>query len=108
MLFINDDDTISLVETFIASNEFGLFGVNQHIEKTLLENETVWKLPKDFITICQHNQFINLYKFALDLACNKPKIIFESNEFLKMKEEFLIQLLKRDDLDLKEFEIWEY
>src|SRR5581483_12350946 len=50
----------------------------------------------------------NLYNFALDLVCKYPRVIFESNEFLKMEEEFLIRLLKRDDLELEEFEIWEY
>src|SRR5581483_7520042 len=72
------------------------------------ESEKAWKFPRDYITICQHEQFANLYNFALDLVCKNPKIIFESNEFLQMEEEFLIRLLKRDDLELEEFEIWEY
>ena len=75
----------------------------------MLENESDWKFPKDFIAICQHDHhFNNLYKVALDLACRKPKVIFESNEFLEMEEDHLIRLLKCDDLELEELEIWEY
>ena len=72
----------------------------------MLKNVSVWKLPKDFITICQHDHFNNLYEFALNLACRKPKFIFESKEFLEMEEDHLIQLLKRDDLELKEIKMY--
>jgi hypothetical protein len=74
----------------------------------LLENESAWKLPKDFITICQYEHFTKLNNVALAIACRNPKVIFESKEFLKMEENHLIKLLKCDDLELEEIKIWEY
>ena len=104
-----DNNEISLVDILIASDEIELIEVYKQLEKRLLENESAWKLPKDFITLCQHHDhFTNLYEVAIELVCKTPKVIFESKKFLKMEEDHLIRLLKCDDLKLEEIEIWEY
>ena len=46
-----DNNEISLVDILIASDELELLEVYQQLEKRLLENESAWKLPKDFIKI---------------------------------------------------------
>src|SRR6266498_2412407 len=108
-IFSIENNEISLIDILIASDELELLEVHQQLERRLLENESAWKLPKDFITLCQHHdRFTNLYEVAIELACKIPKVIFESKEFLKMEEDHLIQLLKCDDLKLEEIEIWEY
>jgi hypothetical protein len=38
---------------------------------------------------------------------NEPKILFNSDNFINLKAPLLELLLKRDDLDLNEIEIWE-
>ncbi|RGB40518.1 BTB/POZ domain-containing protein [Rhizophagus diaphanus] len=101
----------SLVDVLIASDELELLEIYQQLEKHLLENESDWKFPKDFITLCQFrhdDHFSNLYQVAIDLVCRKPHLIFKSKEFLKMEEDHLIEILKRDDLKLEEIEIWDY
>ncbi|GBC10237.1 hypothetical protein RclHR1_09460010 [Rhizophagus clarus] len=101
----------SLVDVLIASDELELLEIYQRLEKQLLENESNWKFPKDFITLCQFRQddrFRNLYQVAIDLVCRKPHLIFKSEEFLEMEEDHLIEILKRDDLKLEEIEIWDY
>ncbi|CAG8639272.1 17369_t:CDS:2, partial [Cetraspora pellucida] len=65
--FSNKND-VSHVDIFIASDEIGLFEVSQQVEKRLLETESAWKFPNDFITICKHDTFTNLYEIALELA----------------------------------------
>ncbi|CAI2163018.1 19587_t:CDS:2 [Funneliformis geosporum] len=102
------DDEASFADIIVAADEFELQTLVQQLEKHLIQNESAWQLPKDFIKICQHKQFPNLGKYALDLACRNPKLIFESKNFLQMEQDILIQLLKCDDLELKEFEIWEH
>ena len=105
---VNNNET-SLVDILIASDELELLEVYQQLEKRLLENESAWELPKDFITLYQHHdRFANLYEVARELICKTPKVIFESKGFLLMEEDNLIQLLKCDDLRLEEIEIWEY
>ncbi|EXX74975.1 hypothetical protein RirG_046100 [Rhizophagus irregularis DAOM 197198w] len=104
ILAINNN---SLVDIIVAAKDFGLPKVVEQLETHLHQNELAWKFPKDFISF-QHDQFPNLSKYSLDWVCNHPKILFESKYFLKVKEDILIQLLKRDDLKLEEIEIWEY
>ncbi|GES90419.1 BTB/POZ domain-containing protein [Rhizophagus clarus] len=62
-----DNNEISLVDILIASDELGLLELYQQLEKRLLENESAWKLPKDFITLCQHDRLSSLYQVAVGL-----------------------------------------
>lgn len=56
-----DNNEISLVDILIASDEIELIEVYKQLEKRLLENESAWKLPKDFITLCQYNDRLRDY-----------------------------------------------
>ncbi|CAG8669189.1 3830_t:CDS:2 [Gigaspora margarita] len=103
-----DKNNVSFLDIFIAADELQLNEIKQKVEKRLLETEPAWKFPKDFITICKHNTFTNLYQTAIELVCGNPRVIFESNDFSKVKEEDLINILKSDRLRLEEIEIWEY
>ncbi|RGB40520.1 TLD-domain-containing protein [Rhizophagus diaphanus] len=98
----------SLVDVLIVSDELELLEIYQQLEKHLLENESAWKFPKDFITLCQHELLTDLFQFAIKLVCKDPKLIVDSKEFLNLEEQHLIQILKCDDLKLEEIEIWEY
>ncbi|CAG8731131.1 21177_t:CDS:2, partial [Rhizophagus irregularis] len=81
-----EKNKISFVDVFIASDELELMEVCQQIEERLLENESAWKLPIDYITICQYENFTKLNDVALALVCRKPLVMFESKEFLRMEE----------------------
>ncbi|PKC01056.1 hypothetical protein RhiirA5_504827 [Rhizophagus irregularis] len=107
LLYIKDNNEISLVDVAIAADELQLIEVFQQLEEILTENRSAWQ-PKDIIKVCQPSHFINLYNFVFELVCSNPKIIFETEEYLKIEESFFIQLLKCDDLKLEEIEIWEY
>ncbi|GES90411.1 BTB/POZ protein [Rhizophagus clarus] len=109
-LSVNNNE-VSLVDILIASDELELLEIYQQLKKRLLENESAWKSPKDFTTLCQFrhdDRFANLYEVAIGLVCKNAHSIFNSKEFLKMEEEHIIQLLERDDLKLEEIEIWDY
>ncbi|CAG8766133.1 16252_t:CDS:1, partial [Gigaspora margarita] len=101
------ENNVCLVDIFISADEIELLELCKQIKKHLLETESAWKFPKDFITLCQHN-VIDLYNVAIYLVCKNPKVVFESKEFLELGEDHLISLLKSDDLRLDEIEIWDY
>jgi len=46
-------------------------------------------------------------EFCFEKICEEPKILFNSNKFLNLKAPLLEFLLKRDDLNMNEIEIWE-
>src|SRR5436305_10684682 len=58
-------------------------------------------------TIYQHESFTDLWNFCLEKVCEEPKILFSSDEFINLKAPLLEMLLKRDDLNVDEIEIWE-
>ncbi|CAG8563253.1 2647_t:CDS:2 [Gigaspora margarita] len=66
------ENNVSLVEIFISADEIELLELCKQLKKTLLETESAWKFPKDFIMLCQHND-TDLYNVALDLVCKNPK-----------------------------------
>ncbi|GBB84420.1 hypothetical protein RclHR1_01100012 [Rhizophagus clarus] len=106
-IFSVESDEINLMDIIVAADELQLLEVYQKLEYRLLENKLAWK-SKDIITALQYDYFTSLYNYALGIMFRNPKIIFESEDFPKIKETQLIQLLKIDDLELKEIEIWEY
>ncbi|CAB4387697.1 unnamed protein product [Rhizophagus irregularis] len=66
--FSVDNNEISLVDILIASDELELLEIYRQLEKRLLENESAWKLPRDFITLCKHDHLTKLYQVAIELV----------------------------------------
>ncbi|CAG8580845.1 20074_t:CDS:2 [Rhizophagus irregularis] len=67
----NENNEISFVDILIASDKLGFLEIYQHLEKRLLEHESAWKIPKDFITIFQFREddrFAGLYEVAIGLV----------------------------------------
>src|SRR4051812_10980812 len=46
-------------------------------------------------------------EFCLEKVCEEPKILFGSDKFINLKASLLEVLLKKDDLNVDEIEIWE-
>ncbi|CAB4389984.1 unnamed protein product [Rhizophagus irregularis] len=90
-----ENNGINLMDVIIAADELKLLEVYQQLENRFLDNKLNWK-PKEIITALQHDRFTNLYNFALGIIYRNPIIIFESEDFSKIKEVQLIQLLKRE------------
>src|SRR6266540_6007302 len=59
-------------------------------------------------TSFQSNSLLELQQFCIDFMANFPEKIFESLDFTSLSEKSLISLIKRDDLQMEEIEIWEY
>ncbi|RHZ73533.1 hypothetical protein Glove_230g215 [Diversispora epigaea] len=104
-------DTKIIYKLMIAANELKLEELFIKLESHLLEFEASW-LKTNFSlvynSIFKYNNFKNLEKFCNDIIVKHPSIIFESNEFTSLHESALVSILKRDDLHMKESEIWDY
>src|SRR6266542_1609946 len=59
-------------------------------------------------TSYQSNYSLEIQKFCTDLMVKSPEKIFKSFDFTSLPEKSLIQLIKRDDLQMKEIEVWEH
>ncbi|GES99067.1 BTB/POZ domain-containing protein [Rhizophagus clarus] len=107
LLHIENNNEIGIFDVAIAADELELLEAFQQLEEILTENKSAWR-TKDIIKVCQLDHFTNLYDFTIELVSNNPKMIFDTEEYLKMEETSLIKLLKCNELKLEEIKIWEY
>ncbi|RHZ73608.1 hypothetical protein Glove_230g208 [Diversispora epigaea] len=104
-------DTKTMFKLMIAANEFEFEELSEKLENQLIKYKASWlRTHFTFVyhSIFDHNKFKNLEKFCNDIIVKNPSIIFESVEFTSLQESALVSILKRDDLQMKESEIWDY
>ncbi|KAF0501280.1 kelch-like protein 17 [Gigaspora margarita] len=56
--------------------------------------------------INRHEAFNELKKVSLEIICKNTELLFNSGEFLSLEKDVLALILKSDNLDMKESEIW--
>src|SRR5947199_3844273 len=59
-------------------------------------------------TSFQSNSLSELQQFCTECMARSPEKIFKSFDFTSLPERSLISLIKRDDLQMKEVEVWEH
>ena len=99
-----------VLKLLIAVDELNIQPLISHIQEYLIEHKTEFlhQNPTGILeTVYQHETFTDLWNFCLEIICSEPKILFNSDNFINLKAPLLELLLKRDDLDLSEIEIWE-
>ncbi|RHZ73642.1 hypothetical protein Glove_230g67 [Diversispora epigaea] len=104
-------DTRTMYDLMIVANELEFGELSQKLENHLIESKASWLRTHFTIvyhSIFKHNKFQNLEKFCNDIIIKHPSIIFESVEFTSLHESALVSILERDDLQMKESEIWDY
>jgi len=82
------------------------------VQTYLIEQESEWLLQNLLIVLevlSKHQTFTILIEYLLGTICGNPQLIFgDHRKFLALDENIMIQLLKRDDLEMDEIEIWGY
>src|ERR1043166_1879396 len=56
----------------------------------------------------QSNNLLKLQQFCADFITKSPEKIFKSLDFTLLPEKYLVQIIKDDDLQMKEVEVWEH
>src|SRR5256886_13193932 len=99
-----------VLKLLIAVDELNIQQLISHIQEFLIEHQTEFlhQNPAGILeTVYQHETFTDLWSFCLEKICEEPKILFNSDKFINLKAPLLELLLKRDDLNVDETEIWE-
>src|SRR6202000_852265 len=99
-----------VLKLLIAVDELNMQQLISYIQEFLIEHkaEFLRQNPTGILeTVYQHETFTDLWNFCFEKICNEPKILFNSDKFINLKATLLEVLLKRDDLDMDEIEIWE-
>ncbi|RIB22780.1 hypothetical protein C2G38_2173114 [Gigaspora rosea] len=94
----------------VPSKKLGLVELVECIQSNLIDNKASWlrlKFTQVYSTSFQDNNFKTLQTFYTDILAKHPKLIFDSDDFTSIQENALVTLLKRDDLQIEESEIWD-
>ncbi|CAG8588101.1 23559_t:CDS:2 [Dentiscutata erythropus] len=99
------------LDLLLAADELALFDLVTHIQSHIIASERPWLL-KNLIKVYQFseltNNFSKLRDHCQEIIDKTPDLVFGSNDFAKLDLSTLISLLKRDDLSVKEIDIWNH
>ncbi|GBC09750.1 hypothetical protein RclHR1_09090008 [Rhizophagus clarus] len=99
-----------ILKLLIAVDELNIQPLISYIQEFLIEHqaEFLYKNPTKILEIVyQHETFTDLWDFCLETICEEPLILFNSDKFIDLKAPLLELLLKRDDLNTDEIDIWD-
>ncbi|RHZ87547.1 hypothetical protein Glove_33g163 [Diversispora epigaea] len=104
-------ETRFIFDLMLMANEFELTELSNELETILIEDKASWL--KTHFSLVYRSIFVkenlkNLESFCNDIVVKYPNLIFDSSDFTSLPESALVSLLKRDDLQMKEVEIWDY
>ncbi|EXX59806.1 hypothetical protein RirG_185720 [Rhizophagus irregularis DAOM 197198w] len=111
ILSLNENDTSDIFKILVAADVLHLNEMVDYLQKYLIENKTEWIEQHFELThriSFQSNNFSELQEFCMDFMAKSPEKIFKSLDFTSLPEKSLISLIKRDDLQMKEIEVWEH
>ncbi|GBC10249.1 hypothetical protein RclHR1_09470009 [Rhizophagus clarus] len=111
ILSLNVQDPSEIFQTLLAAEELLLQELIDYLQKYLIENKSEWMEQHfEFIhrTSFQFNSLVELQQFCTDFMVKSPEKIFKSLDFTSISEKSLVQFIKRDDLQMKEIDVWEH
>ncbi|GBB85475.1 hypothetical protein RclHR1_00120029 [Rhizophagus clarus] len=110
IISLNDQDILDIINILIAADVLHLQELVDHLQTYLIENKPE-QIEQHFEFIQQiSSQSINLLElqeFCISLMAKFPDKILKSFNFTSLSETSLISLIKRDDLQMKEVEVWD-
>ncbi|RHZ73609.1 hypothetical protein Glove_230g44 [Diversispora epigaea] len=105
-------DTRTMYDLLVVTNELEFEKLSKKLENHLIQSKASWlRTHFAFIYhgIFKHNKFKKLENFCNNIIVKQLRIIFvESAEFSSLYESALVSILKCDDLQMNEKEIWDY
>ncbi|RIA80181.1 BTB/POZ protein [Glomus cerebriforme] len=108
-LDLNRQKTSDICNLIKASDELNIDILNEHILEFVSQNSRKL-LNEDPVQILQVvfqlDIFSNLRDTFLQIICKNPEKLMNFSNFHSINKYILIQLLKRDDLNMEEIKIW--
>ncbi|RHZ78317.1 hypothetical protein Glove_166g11 [Diversispora epigaea] len=107
----NNKSQEELLDLLIAADELALDELVEYIQDHIIQNEEEW-LRRNIIQIYQTSTKYKacgiLKTYCEKIICKNASSIFQYHEFASLEESCLISLLKNDELQLQEIQVWDY
>src|SRR5438270_12577881 len=109
ILLLDEQETSNILKVLVAADELLLHEIVDYLQTYLIENKPNWMeqhFELIYRTSFQSNYLLELQRFCTDFMARFPEKIFKSLDFTSLSEKSLVLLLKRDDLQMQEIEVW--
>ncbi|EXX77703.1 uncharacterized protein OCT59_029343 [Rhizophagus irregularis] len=110
ILSLNGQNVSENLELLAVADQLQLQELVDYLQKYLIENKSMW-IKQHFElthrTSFQSSNLLELQQCCTDIMANTPEQVFSSLDFTSLPEKSLVSLIKRDDLQMKEIEVWE-
>jgi hypothetical protein len=108
---LDKQDTSKTFKVLVAADMLLLNELVDYLQEYFIENQIEWMEQNFELThriSFQTNSLSAIQQFCTDFMAKSPEKVFKSLDFTSLSEKSLISLIKRDDLQMKEIEVWEY
>ena len=99
------------MKVLAAADQLHLQELVDYLQTNLIENKAGWieqHFEQTYRASFQSNSLLKLQQFCINYLTKSPEKIFKSLDFTSFPERPLISLIRRDDLQMDEVEIWEH
>ncbi|KAG9294318.1 hypothetical protein G9A89_001823 [Geosiphon pyriformis] len=107
---LDKHEVSTILELLVTADELILEKIIDPLEDYLIEHRAK-ELEENFAilqkTSFMHDSFKKLQNFCTEIVVKNPAMVFNSQDFTSLSENVLSSILTRDDLNIKESEIWE-
>src|SRR5581483_10951897 len=111
MLYIEECDVLGIMKILEAASELSLQELIDYLQMYLIENKESW-IEQNFVMIIQasyaSNSFSKLQQCCTEIMSKEPEKVFTSIDFVSIPEKSLITLLRSNNLQMKDIQVWEY
>ncbi|CAI2188072.1 9128_t:CDS:2, partial [Funneliformis geosporum] len=112
-----------IIELLFACDELELAELVTHIQENIIYNHTSWiqqnfvkfyklpfkcKLMQGGYKFFEDKKFQIIREYCEELFYIRHELLFESKDFVTISKPLLITIIKKDDLELEEIDIWNY
>ncbi|EXX70739.1 uncharacterized protein OCT59_025297 [Rhizophagus irregularis] len=111
ILSLDEKDTSDFLKLLATADKLNLQELVDYLQGYLIENKS--ERLEQYFEFAQQissnsNNLLRLQEFCTNLMVQSPEKVLKSLNFTSLSEKSLISLIKNDDLQMKEIEIWEY
>ncbi|CAB4438908.1 unnamed protein product [Rhizophagus irregularis] len=111
IISLNEQEPSETLKILSAADELHLQELVDYLQKYLIENKIEWMeqhFGLVYQTGIQRNSLLELQNFCTNYMTKSPHKVFKSFDFISLSEKSLVSLIKRDDLQMKEVEVWDH
>ncbi|PKK74527.1 hypothetical protein RhiirC2_863780 [Rhizophagus irregularis] len=107
---ITGQSRLIVFELLVASDELLLEELFEHVRDYLIEKQAIW-IQENFVlvlrTVFKLASYKKLQNYCIETICADPQPFFTSKNFLSLNKVSLYNLLRRNDLQIDEIDIWD-